>query len=32
MISLDGIDDILALDLGLHVKKLGYLGKQEPHM
>lgn len=32
MISLDGINDILALDFGLHIKKFGYLGEQEPHM
>lgn len=32
MITLDRIDNVLALDSGIHVEKLGYLTKQEPHM
>lgn len=32
MVALDSIDDILTLDLGLHIKKLGDFVEKEPHM
>jgi hypothetical protein len=32
VVTLDGVDDFLAFDPGVHVEKLGYFTQQEPYM